>query len=869
MLSLYRTLSVRYLRQRKARAALVVFSIAVGVIAWVFTSILIDSLKREIARAATPLAGAADLYVTTGNGVPINLVDSVARVAGVASVQPLIIQHGVLPDLLEDGKPQSAVLLGVDRSRDGEGGEASWGIEVERRSTADLAALLTGKPAYVGEKLDASLPPSKSGQFNLLVAGKVQCITRVGIVKASGPAATLGGNVIFMDLKVAAALRGQPDVVTRLDVTIDSDSDREVVRDRIARALAGKAQVTTPERQQQQIHDVLVGLEVGFTLGGCMALVVGMFLVYNSLAVSVAERRQDIGILRSVGATRPQVRCLFLTEAALLGLIGTLIGIPAGLGLAELSLKPMQRALEDIFLPMRAEHIDLSNLGWTFGTALIAGLATSLLAALIPSARAASEEPADAVRRKRPSGGAIVLLLHVGACLVLIGGGLALTLAKRHLPERVGAYLGVAIILLGCLLATPFLSVWIARLIQPLTRRLFGVEARLAADNLIRAPSRTGLVIGAMAAGVALMVETAGLIQSNEHAILDWIQQTIRADAFVTSGGPLAGSGEILEMGDDVRSALEREFGSEPDFRVVAVCFRHLSWEHRGTTVDVLLVALDSQTYSAANEQRGYQADHLDLFRGLAGEPEGVVASQNFLDKHGIAVGDTIALPGAQGEVRLKILGAFPDYSWNMGTLFVDRAPHRAAFNTDLVNIYDCYLPRANPDKEAFQKRVQQSSWGAEHALFVLTQEEVREYILSTIRRVYGLAYTQQFLVAVVVALGVMAALLISVIQRRRELGLLRAVGATRGQVMRTVLAEALLMGVIGTILGLVIGLPLEWYVVRILLFEEAGFDFPVVYPWQPAGFIAVAAMLLAVLAAQFPAVQAGRLRVAEAIAYE
>lgn len=869
MLSLFRTLSLRYLKRRKARAALIVFSIALGVVAWVFTSVLIHSLKREIEHAATPLAGAADLYVTTGNGVPLNLLEPVARVPGVASVRPIIIQHGVLPELLDDDKPQSAVLLGLESNGSAAGGDPSWGIEIEARPPADWTALLTGKPAFIGEKLDAALSRDKGGQFNLLVAGKTHRITTVGIVRASGPAATLGGNVIVMDLRDAAAVRGQTGFVTRFDVNLESGADRETARERIAAALAGMAQVTTPEAQQQRIHDVLIGLEIGFSLGGCIALVVGMFLVYNSLAVSVAERRHDIGIMRSLGATRPQVRWLFLGEAALLGLIGTLLGIPLGLGVAELSLRPMQRALQDIFLPMRAEHIDLTNLGTTFATAFIAGLATSLLAALIPSAGAASEEPADAVRRARHASGFLTRGLHVGVCALLIAGGFGLIVGKSYLPPRVGAYAGPVVIFVGCLVAMPFLTAGIARLIQPLTRRVFGVEARLAADNLLRAPARTGLVIGALAAGVALMVQTAGLIRSNEDAILDWINQTIRADTFVTAGGPLSGSGQSTAMGDDVRRALDREFGAAPDFRAVGVCFSHLAWEHRGDSVDVLLVALDAADYYTANVERGYEAEHLDLFRRLAHEPDGVVASQNFLDKHGMQVGDLVTLPGANGAVQLRILGAFVDYSWNMGTLFVDRAPHEVAFNTRLVSIFDCYLPSSGPDAESFRHRVQQSSWGAEHALYVLSREELHEHILDMIRRVYGLAYTQQFLVAVVVALGVMAALLISVIQRRRELGLLRAIGATRGQVIRTVLAEAILMGAIGTALGLLIGLPLEWYVVHVLLFQEAGFAFPVIYPWLSAGFIAALSMVLAALAAQFPAVQAGRLRIAEAIAYE
>jgi putative ABC transport system permease protein len=677
-----------------------------------------------------------------------------------------------------------------------------------------------------------------------------------------------------MHIEHAAALLGRPDLVTRLDVRLEPGADRDEVRHRIEAELAGAAQVTTPEAQERRISEVLIGLEIGFTLSGLVALVVGMFLVYNSLAVSVAERRHDIGILRSLGAMRGQVRWLFLGEAALLGLVGALLGIPLGLGFAEVCLGPMQRALKDIFLPMHAQHIDVAQLGDTMGIGVLAGLATSLLAALIPSTRAASEEPADVVRRTPPAPRFLIRALHIGTCLVLLGAGFALVafrayLPRVHLPPRVGAYGAPCVIFLAFLLATPLLTEVLAGLLQPLARCLFGVEARLAADNLRRSPARTGLVIGALAAGVAMMVQTAGFIRSNESAILDWISVTVRADAFITSGGPLSGSGQSLEMSEDVRRHLLAEFGSDPGFRPIGICFRHLPWVNKGDDIDLLVVALDAEDYYTANVERGYKGEHLEPFRRLAQEPGSMVASQNFLDKHGKSVGDTITLPGARGAVQLRITGACIDYSWNQGTLFVDRARHEPDFNTRFVDIFDCYLPGSNPDKEAFRERVQQSSWGAEHALFVLTREELYEHILNMIRRLYGLAYTQQILVALVVAFGVMAALLISVLQRRRELGLLRAVGATQPQVLRTVLAEVFLMGLIGTGMGLLMGWPLEWYFVHVLLFEEAGFRFPLVYPWQPAALIAGGAMLLAALAGQFPAFQAGRLRIAEAIAYE
>src|SRR5260370_36374580 len=222
MLSLYRTLSLRYLKRRRARAALIVFSIAVGVAAWVATSALIHSLKREISLAATPLAGAADLYVTTGNGVPLELAEQVSHVSGVASVRPLIIHHVVLPDLLEkDGKPQSAVLLGGDPQESNSLGGADWGLKMEARRSATLDDLLIG--AYVGEKLEAKLPLDEQGRFNVVVGGKPHRLRAVGVLNASGPAATLGGNVIAMRLPAAAIVRGRPGLATRLEVTLERD----------------------------------------------------------------------------------------------------------------------------------------------------------------------------------------------------------------------------------------------------------------------------------------------------------------------------------------------------------------------------------------------------------------------------------------------------------------------------------------------------------------------------------------------------------------------------------------------------------------------------------------------------------------------
>jgi putative ABC transport system permease protein len=214
--------------------------------------------------------------------------------------------------------------------------------------------------------------------------------------------------------------------------------------------------------------------------------------------------------------------------------------------------------------------------------------------------------------------------------------------------------------------------------------------------------------------------------------------------------------------------------------------------------------------------------------------------------------------------VALEVLDTVRDYSWSRGTIFIDREVYAGLFEDHLIDVVHVYLAdggRADP--AAVERYV------ADQRLFMQDRPTLRKFLAELIDRVYTLAFLQQIVVGVVAALGVVTALLISVLQRKRELGLLLAVGATPGQVIRSVLWEAVLMGAFGTVLGVLIGLPMEWYVLRVVLVEESGFVFDLVVPWRQGLGIAAGAMVVAALAGLLPALHAVRTRIPEAIAYE
>jgi putative ABC transport system permease protein len=891
MLSLQRTLSGRYLRRRWSRAVLLTLSIALGVAALVATVTLNRSMTGAAHAAVSPLAAGADLLVTNGDvGVPRELVQELkkADIPGLQEVRPLVISRVLLPDL--GNRP--ALLVGLDLEGARAAGGNPWGVETEASNRPLLSGLPRGFPIYVGDQLAADAPDR--WDYQVRASGRTRTLSRFGIVHAHGAAASLGGNVLYVpSVAVAADVAGRPDLVTRIDLTVQPGADRGRVQ-QLAHEVAGdRAEVRTPEAEREATDELMAGIKLAFDLGGVCALVVGLFLVYNALSVSVAERRHDIGILRSVGATRGQVASLFAGEASFLGLVGSLLGVPCGWGLAYLALGPLQlqQTLGDLYVPLETGSLPPLGLD-TVLAALGAGVTTALLAALLPALQAAGEEPADAVRRAPLRSRLAAHLLHAAGCGLLVAAGLASMSLRGALPPRVGTYGGVVLLLVGMLAATPLLAKVAAHLVQPVARLVLGIASRLAADNLARSPGRTGLVIGALAAGVALLIQTAGVTTSSEQAILSWLDRSIACDLIVSSFNP-ATSSLSQPMNENVGQLLE----SLPEVqKAVPVRFQYVDF--RGTKV--YLVALDAAAFFDP-ELHHAPVPGMELFPRLR-EPGTVIVSENFARLYHVRPGDAIALRGPRGPVQARVIGTMLDYSWGRGTVIMDRRFYRGQFGDDLVDVFDVYLrpeadqarrqaaaalaaapqtafPAALPwglvarggpgqSADAVRETIARR-WGAQEGLIVLTRDELRDKIREAIRRIYAIGYAQEVIVVLVAVLGVVMALSISVLQQRRQIGLLRAVGASRFQVLRTVLAEALLMAAVGTVIGLLFGIPLEWSALQVISLEEVGFTFPVCIPWTETAVVVGLTLGLATLAGLLPALRAVRMRIADAIAYE
>jgi putative ABC transport system permease protein len=905
-MSVYRVLALRYLLQRWDRAALIVVSIALGVATIVSARILNQCIEAAAMDTTTPGA-TAELHVTNGEaGVQRAVADDLraAKLPGVRSVQPLVYERVGLPDL--DDRP--AILVGAEVSTQLLTADNPLKAKVTTLKTPALlhlapvwSAAQAGDFAKVGQLWDriparlvmVSKPVydewlgRTGGRKPFVVryaSREFECLP-VGTVEfdPGSPLELLGRNFIGMSVGQAArVLRPAPPLaavggglgdvaaehlfparLNRIDLFLEPGADRDAVARAAAAVVGRRADVRTPDVQRRNTQEIVSGLQIGVLMCSLGAMVVGLFLVYNAMAVTVAERRADIGILRSLGATRGQVVALFAAAAGLLGLVGAALGVPLGVLLAEGTLALVSEELASIFLNPDVSPTHLS--GATAAVAVVVGVATAVFAALMPAVQAANADPAHVVRRAGGGAKGAWKLFHRLACAALLAAGVGLILFRQDLPTRVGGFGGMAAVLIGLLLAAPIFVGVLVSALRPLVRVWCPFELRLAFDNLSRAPGRTGVVIGALGAGVGLMVQTAGLGRSSEEPVVAWIGQVVQADHFVFSGNMTAANSSNSPMAAAVAADLKGLPGVED-----VMTIRYSRPEFNGTIV--YLVALDVATYAEATRTRVPEgAVEFDKFPQIDDRAPGnvgvnkVLVSDNFLARHGVRVGDAIAVPGPSGPVELLVVGAVRDYSWSRGTIFMDRARYARLFGDDLVDICHVFL---RPDHPAAAEPTLEH-YAAERRLVLTDRASLREFVVKLINRMYVLAYTQQVLVGVVAGLGVVTALLISVLQRKRELGLLLAVGATPGQVLRSVLAEAFLMGVFGTVLGVLIGLPMEWYVLRVMFVDESGFDLDVLVPWKAALGIGAASITMATLAGLIPAWRAIQTRIPDALQYE
>jgi putative ABC transport system permease protein len=844
---LLRLISWPYARKHLLRWLLTTAGIILGVGVFVGMHTANQSVLAAFHETIDRIAGTTQLQVTAGEpGFDENVLEKVQSLPEVRVAAP-VIEATVSTD------KGNVLILGVDML--GDRSLRTYDLENTDEAIDDPLVFLAQADSLIVTKTFAeknglhvnSRLPMRTMQGNLV-------FTVRGIMKPGGLASAFGGDLAVMDIYAAQKFFGRGRKFDRIDIALQDDVTLAQGTAKLQALLGPGFEIEPPSSRGEQFEQTARIYSLASNITSVFALFIGMFIIYNTFAIAVTQRRSEIGILRALGATRRQIRTLFLAESTIAGCAGSVLGIMFGIVMARAMAGYVGGILTDVYgVVQRAGDITINPV--LMGGALVMGIVTSLFAAVIPARAAAAVDPVKALQKGREQS------LGEGESRVRRWAALACALASIialiFSRSTVIFYIGFVLSGITAVLLAPTLALWLSRLLRPVLAWVRPVEGTLAADSLIQGPRRTSGTVAALMLSLALVIALGGLARSSYNSISDWMRVALNPDLFVTTARSVTQRTFVFpaSLGDGLRAI--------PGVAEVQLV-RSVRVMVKGAPV--MLVALDVASVERRAQLPALEGNTSDMYQRTE-RGEAVLASENFARLHGAKLGEILEIDAPDGTLRLPIAGIVRDFSDQQGSLLISRDAYIRAWHDDSVNVFRIYLqPGA---KEPVVRRRILDAYGNQQRLFVLTNKDVRDYVTRLTDQWFGLTYVQIAVAVLVAILGIVNALTVSITDRRRELGVLQAVGGLRQQIRHTVWMEAAAIGFIGLALGLLLGAVELYYSIEISRRDLIGIDIAYAYPFAIALVLAPVILAAAWMAALGPAESAVRGSLVEALEYE
>ena len=848
---LLRLITWPYVRKHLLRSVLTTAGIVLGVALLVGMQSANRSVLAAFNRTVDRIAGKAQLQVTAGDaGFGEEVLERVQAVSEVRAAAP-VIESSVETGFAGQGK---LLILAVDMT--GDRSLRDYDFDQGDEDIIDDPLVFLAQPdsliitrEFAGRN---SLQTGSKLAFDTM-DGRKQFTVR-GILKAGGMASAFGGNLGIMDIYAAQKVFGRGRYFDRIDIGLREGVSLQQGEAALQKALGPGFTVEPPSGRGRQFESLLSIYTLALSISSLFALFIGVFIIYNSFSIAVTQRRSEIGILRALGATRGQIRTLFLGESAVAGLLGSAAGVGLGLAFTRSLTGITGQMMEAIFgVSQNTEEILVDPR--FLAAALAVGVATSMIAALIPARNAARVEPVQALQKGKYQ------VLTAGENRIrrnIAFSAFAVSMVCLALNRfRPALYAGYILTVLSALLLTPFLSLELAKLLRRPLKWLRPVEGSLAADSLIQAPRRTSATVAALMLSLALAIAHGGVSRGSLQSIRAWVADSLNPDLFISTSETLSGRNFHFP------ASMEAEVRQIPGIDEIQPV-RTARIEFRGSPV--MLIATDAASINRRVRRQVVAGDAQYMNRETAAG-RGVIIGENLSILQKLRVGEMIELPTPAGIARVPVVGIVLDYSNQLGAVFMDRKKYISLYGDDSIDIFRVYVkPGVAPQtvRGAIVRRL-----GSRYRLFVLFNREVRDYIEKVANQWLGMTYIQVFVALIVAVLGIINTLTVSIADRRRELGVLRAVGGLRAQIRGTIWMEAGAIGLIGLALGIVTGALFLYYELQAIGRDIAGTPISYQFPFGMAAGLVPVVVLAALISAVLPGETAVRSSLVEALEYE
>jgi putative ABC transport system permease protein len=848
---LLRLLSWPYLKRHLLRWILTLSGIVLGVAVFVAMHTANKSIFRAFDKTVDQIAGSTQLQVSAGEfGFDESILERVQSLPEVGVAVPII---EATVDTKIPGEA-SILVLGVDMT-----GDRSL-RDYELKDAED--AIIDDPLVFLAQPDSLMITREFAERNKLAVNSKIPLVTINGekqftvrgIMSSSGMTQAFGGNLVIMDIYAAQHELGRGPRFDRVDLRAKDGVTIDRCQAALKAALGQSFEVEPPSARGRHFEGLLQSYSSAMSITSLFALVVGMFIIYNSFAIAVTQRRSEIGILRALGATRGQIQRLFFLESATAGLVGSAIGAAVGIGMATVITSYMSTVLEQTAgFSQRVTELEIDPMLIALG--IVIGVATSIFAAWIPARSAARVDPVHALQKgkyqilsagenRRRRWMALVAFAIAVGCLLLAS-------------SRLFFYTGYILMIITSLLLAPSLTLLLSKALRPILKWILPAEGTLAADSLVQAPRRTSATVSALMLSISMVVGFGGFAHSFYTSVGEWIDNALNPDFFVSP------SANLVTRAITFPGELSSVIGQVPGVEQVQLV-RNARVSFRGIPVMIIVIETDKV---AQTVHRIPLAGSNDEMNRLTSSGKGLIVSGNFAEIHKLGMGEMIELPTPSGELKLPVVGIVRDYSDLQGSVFIDRSIYTKWWNDDTANIGRVYVKKGE-DVGVVRQRVVDALAGRTR-LLVLTNREVRDWIVKLLDQWFALTYNQIAVAILVAVLGIVNTLTVSITDRRRELGVMQAVGGLRNQIRRTIWIEALSIGVIGLVLGSGLGAINLYYSLGIVRRDLGGIDLDYIFPVAFVVFMIPTILFAAFFAAIGPGESAVRGSLVEALEYE
>lgn len=836
--------SVRHLLRHPAQLALALAGLALGVATIAAVDIATASAHRAFQLSLDAVNGAATHQLVSGpGGIDEQLYADLKVERTTVDFAPIVEGYVVVGD-------RTMQLIGIDPFADPGFHEPSRAAETGVGRVADPVRWFTEPGGVLLAAATASeLGIEVNETFEIRIGGQVRQAKLLGLV---GEDRAGYDTVMLTDIAQAQEWLGLIGRLSRIDVRIPEGPASNAVLEQLRTKLPEGVFIREAQRSSQQSFDLTSAFTTNLQAMSLLALLVSAFLIYSAISFAVVQRRQMIGVLRALGATRRAILTIILTESALIGIVGAGLGLAGGIAIGRELIALVSRTINDLYFVVSVNEVAIP--ASSVVKAIGCGLGVALLAALLPASEAAGSAPQLGMRRSVLEARALSLskwLVLVSVVLAL-ASAITVWLSGRSL---FAGFVALFLLLLSVAAITPAALRVLARFAANLAGRR-SATARLAFGDVAASLSRTGIAVAALGLAITAMLGVSIMVASFRESLREWLASTLRADIYVSAPGPGFGRPERRIEPEIVETLLAND--AIADYTTS----RRVLVESPQGQVPLEALNLARESYEGITLTQGNAGEAWAAF-----EKGAVIVSEPLAWNLGIEAGDTLTLNTASGPRSFPVAGVYREYGSDRGNLYINRTVYRELWRDDAISALGLHLKPGSDTASVIAEL--RAAVAGRQALFISSNADVRELSMSIFERTFVITRVLYWLAAGVAAIGLVSALLAWELERSRELALLRSLGLTPRGTAVLVGTQTIFMGLAALLAAIPTGVLTGLLLIDVI--NRRAFGWQIDLHLNAAQFanalgLAVAASAVAAL---YPAWRSGRAPVASEIRAE